>query len=434
MPAPCIRLGEPRPVVVAPPGKHGWGYYQFPDMWRAASGEIYLCVNVGPDSALGKHEPSMWLKSKEDGLTWESVDQSNVDLSPDIHSLPDGREVRLGAERRVYHWSTYGSGCGAQRLRPRELGVESAWGPWFDEYSMAEVVGYCIGDFPEAQRRFPVAERSDAQAEWIDGSGTIDVPDLIYRTVVRGKTWFLKDRKDEWEERDPSILVPIPYQVAMLPDGTLLTAMAGQHPEVKDRRYDRVLCVESTDGGRIWTKRGTIADQIGLTTHGYGAGEQEIALMPDGSLTCVMRTLMCARKDGTSYLAAARSEDQGRTWSTPEAIAPFSVTPHIAVLENGLVAIIYGRPGVHVRVSGDSGRSWSAPDTAVGMVERELATISVDDWWPTFKKTQGGSCSNTDLVVIGPDRFLLAYSDFAYPHAPNDLRKTVLVREVIVGE
>ena len=44
------------------------------------------------------------------------------------------------------------------------------------------------------------------------------------------------------------------------------------------------------------------------------------------------------------------------------------------------------------------------------------------------------SCSNTDVVVTGRDRFLLAYSDFHHPHPAGGRCKAVITREVIARD
>ena len=96
------------------------------------------------------------------------------------------------------------------------------------------------------------------------------------------------------------------------------------------------------------TKRlvGTTADQPDLADWGYGCGEQSPQGMPDGDLLCVTRTRIagntlgtCPLRKVTPSLTAARSPDNGYTRSRPEAIAPFSVTPHLHSLDNGTVAV-----------------------------------------------------------------------------------------------
>ena len=130
--------------------------------------------------------------------------------------------------------------------------------------------------------------------------------------------------------------------------------------------------------------------------------------------------------------AAARSIDDGHTWSMPAPIAPFCVTPHMMALENGTVAVVYGRPGVYVRASGDSGHTWTEGLPVVGPFEEELLA---DKWWAVPYDGYSGdkiSCGNLGTVATGPDNFLLAYSDFNHRNAQGEQCKAVLVREFMV--
>ncbi len=429
-----MQLKAPVRVVLGLVGKTGpetWGYYQFPDMWRIAGGEIRLCVNVGPDSALGRHDPSIWFASNSPGRRWRQIRREQVDLTPDIHALPDGRQVKIGSQRYVYHWSAYGPGNRWRRIFLRQLDIKPTFGPWFDDYGQCEQVAYRMGDIAASARRFALAVQPAPDEPWQKTTGIVDVPDLLVRATVRAKAWFDKDRADIWQEVDPSFALPIPVRVTVLPDGTMLTAISGQNPRVTDRRYDQVICLASADAGQTWRQCGTIADDTGQTTHGYGAGEQEIALMPDGDLLCVMRTQMSAHKEDSHFLAAARSSDGGATWTRPSKIAEFSVTPHLLALKNGKVAVVYGRPGVYVRTSDDGGRSWGPSVAVVGPDEEDLRSQPAETWFDHGQLAY--TCANTDVVLSGPDRFLLAYSDFQHPSPYGGRRKAILIREIIVA-
>jgi hypothetical protein len=84
---------------------------------------------------------------------------------------------------------------------------------------------------------------------------------------------------------------------------------------------------------------------------------------------------------------------------------------------------------VHVRASADSGRAWSGALSLVGPAEAELLAMSPEDRWALSGKI---SCSNTDVVITGADRFLVAYSDFRHLDGQGQRRKAIKVREVVV--
>ncbi|HUT56357.1 MAG TPA: hypothetical protein VNA25_00620, partial [Phycisphaerae bacterium] len=77
----------------------------------------------------------------------------------------------------------------------------------------------------------------------------------------------------------------------------------------------------------------------------------------------------------------------------------------------------------------DSGRTWSEAAAVVGPTEQELLAKPLGEWWAI---RHDFSCANTSVVVTGPDRFLVAYSDFQYHAAAGRRCKAICVREVRV--
>lgn len=53
-----------------------------------------------------------------------------------------------------------------------------------------------------------------------------------------------------------------------------------------------------------------------------------------------------------------------------------------------------------------------------------------DQWFDENRKRY--SCANISTVVTGPDRFLLAFSDFQYPRPDGGTCKAIIVREIVV--
>ena len=83
-------------------------------------------------------------------------------------------------------------------------------------------------------------------------------------------------------------------------------------------------------------------------------------------IVCVDRMDQATTHDPHRSTMLARSSDNGRTWSEPERVASSSVTPHLVKLENGVVALVFGRPGVHVQFSADGCRSWGSLTSLIG--------------------------------------------------------------------
>ncbi len=431
---PEVTLGEPVIVAVSPPGEKRWGFYQFPDMWRGRGGQIYLAMNVGEDAEVGVHQPTKLFVSRDEGRSWQPIPEDQVDFSPDIVTLPTGEQVAFGTEKYVYHYSSYGH-RNREEISLDELGLNPVM-TFRDAWDVQVFSYYRYADLPQRIRRFPLTARAGRDAPWQNEYGTVEPSDMLLGVLVEAK-----DAAGEWHDLPRVVRVSPYYQtgsifrppdwpkvVLALADGTLLWAHSTQDPRFA-RTFFRVQCLASSDGGRSWQVRGTIADQAGLATFGYGCGEQSIERMPSGDLLCVMRTQLGGDPRASNYLAAARSSDGGRTWTPPRRLAAFSVTPHLRRLENGAVAVVYGRPGVHVRASADSGRTWSGALSLVGPAEAELLAMSPEDRWDLSGKI---SCSNTDVVITGADRFLVAYSDFRHLDGQGRRRKAIKVREVVV--
>ncbi len=147
-------------------------------------------------------------------------------------------------------------------------------------------------------------------------------------------------------------------------DGTLVALMAGWFksdtalcPYGHGRPYSRSYVCESEDGGATWTYLTTIGyDQIG--SEGYNEGSMR--RLPSGQWLAVMRT--GSEKDPKCHdnpIMWSVSADEGRTWSVPQRTGVEGAYPSLAVLEDGSVAMTYGRPGAMLVFSHDNGRTWT---------------------------------------------------------------------------
>src|SRR5690606_15626793 len=69
-----VSLAEPSVVSVADQ-EYGWGYFQFPNIYRALDGRLVVSWNMGADAAesYGKGLNSFAVSSDE-GKTWEEVE------------------------------------------------------------------------------------------------------------------------------------------------------------------------------------------------------------------------------------------------------------------------------------------------------------------------------------------------------------------------
>ena len=160
-----------------------------------------------------------------------------------------------------------------------------------------------------------------------------------------------------------------------------------------------------------------------------GFTEPTFEILSDSTFLCVMRTEDGYGR-GPMYLS--RSSDQGATWSQPVAFTPNGVFPGLLQLDNGVLVLVSGRPGVQIRFSLDGkGEKWTDPFEMIPFSD-EIDTA--ESGKKRIQLIQDISCGYAELLAIGADRFLVIYSDFKYLNKNNEVRKAIKVREIKVSE
>ena len=180
----------------------------------------------------------------------------------------------------------------------------------------------------------------------------------------------LPEQFHEWTGR-------LSRKIVGLKDGTLLMSMYGRNENgtVLDRKY-RSLVLRSTDRGKTWSYLSTIAFDMTENVRGEGFDETCLLALPDDKILSFIRS-------GASYQASigsfnnndpsaempfgyakqtpiymSASIDGGKSWSNADPISPYGVWPNAILMENGLLAVSYGRPGNWIMFSKDEGKSW----------------------------------------------------------------------------
>ncbi len=166
-------------------------------------------------------------------------------------------------------------------------------------------------------------------------------------------------------------------RIVRLDDGNLLMSMYCRNEKgtALERKY-RSLALHSTDRGKTWRYRSTIALDMTKNARGEGFDETSLLVLPGGKLLSFIRS-------GASYQASIGSfnnndpaaempfgyakqtpiyrtisTDGGRSWSQADPITSYGVWPDAVLLKNGLLALCYGRPGNWLMFSKDEGESW----------------------------------------------------------------------------
>ena len=186
-------------------------------------------------------------------------------------------------------------------------------------------------------------------------------------------------------------------KIVQLDNGDLLGTLYGNLKG--DNNWYRTMILLSTDGGDAWRYHGSVAfgqhdpdpDLLGAYC---GYCEPSMVLLSNGQLLCTMRTQGSHYPGEYRPLYQSWSDDLGKTWTKPIPTKPhlMNIAPVLAVLDNGVVACMYGRPGFHVAFSLDNGHTWqdriSFSDLPCGVITGQF-----------------------DIVKVGPNRLVTIGSD-----------------------
>ena len=157
-----------------------------------------------------------------------------------------------------------------------------------------------------------------------------------------------------------------------LDNGDLLAPLYGlfkedtkTRPKAPHAGQSRVILCRSSDRGHTWRYHATVATGARdpnpeLPGQYNGPCEPSLEMLPNGQLICVFRTQSSHYPGEYRPISVCWSNALGRTWTKPLPTQPhlMNIAPKLIVLENGVVALEYGRPGFHVAFSTDNGHTW----------------------------------------------------------------------------
>jgi len=174
------------------------------------------------------------------------------------------------------------------------------------------------------------------------------LPIWICRSGDNGKNW-------QRDEMKTSKLVPF-GDIVQLADGDLGVCI---YTEVSEKKHASFF-YKSSDDGRIWKKQSVISEGINESTP----------------------------------VVLFSSSDHGKTWKKKGSLTLGGQHPaHLLLLKNNSVLLSYGIRnrglyGVGVRISSDSGETWSSPEV---LVTFETDRRSVDGGYPSTVQTDEGT-------------------------------------------
>lgn len=166
-------------------------------------------------------------------------------------------------------------------------------------------------------------------------------------------------------------------KIVRLVDGNLLMSMYCRDENATDLTHRfRSLALRSTDRGKNWRYLSTIAFDTTEDKRNEGFDETSLVVLADGRVLGFVRS-------GASYQASIGSSDNddptvdmpfsygkqtpvymtasvdgGKNWGVADAVSKYGVWPNAVLMENGLLAASYGRPGNWIMFSNNAGESW----------------------------------------------------------------------------
>ena len=383
-----VRLETPAVVSVATKPET-WGFFQFPAIYRSLDVRSVVATwNLAADAVTSYGKGANGLAvSLDNGKTW----------SPSEGSAPLGRGLLLPGGDLIGISTPAAIDTLTLKL-PKAVGAcKEAYGRNFVFYKISDLPGMLQGVYlnrvvkGEITRTGEHNVLEDPQAVRYTDSGMFPV------------VWW----GDMHVAADGSI-------IAGIYPGFYLNEKGKVDPS-------GVFFYRSTDEGHTWKIQGRIpydpdlkADPNGNKRLALGFTEPGFEILSDGTFICVLRTTDGL---GDSPMYISRSTDMGVTWTRSEPFIRAGVLPRLLQLNNGVIVLASGRPGVQLRFCIDGkGEKWTDPFEML----------------PFKNEKDEVSCGYTEMLATGPDRFMLIYSDFKYQNPAGEIRKAIKVREIIV--
>ena len=242
----------------------------------------------------------------------------------------------------------------------------------------------------------------------IGGEKTIS---MGYRSAATDNPRVLTNRviesTDNWQVHKPyKSTLTFPFDIGgfafvrsmiLAANGTTIYA-AGQASRAGSIHGESMM-LESDDSGITWTYRSTIAARTEEWMGVAGPSETAMVRLTNGDLLAVMRTgsmsLPWEEPPATCPMACVISSDDGATWGTPANMQCTGVFPDMAVLKNGMVIVLSGRPGVYVRLATPDGMTWSEPLYIFEGMGCANSSMQLDsDGMPVIVYTESDFCGN----------------------------------------
>ena len=166
-------------------------------------------------------------------------------------------------------------------------------------------------------------------------------------------------------------------KIVIIADGSLLVSMYGRMMNGDDiEKQFRSIVLRSDDRGKTWHYLSTIAFDGREDVRGEGFDETALLVLDDGRILSFIRSGASYQASLGSYnnndwntkmpfsygrqtpIYMSISRNGGKTWSVADPITTHGVWPDAIQLENGIIAVSYGRPGNWLMFNDGQSESW----------------------------------------------------------------------------
>jgi len=320
-----------------------------PQAVRFENGSMLVCYHVGNDAYFS---PSGAHRSRDDGETWEPA-------ACPLHRV-SGMGV-VGQDRAIFFdQHLWGVGQDEYVVFMNETldAGETLTGPKLVRFHLKGAIDQHYLPRDRADPDYFYEPEVPAFYEPVTGKHGSIIGGHIFGRVVRLTdnalcvAAYVKMEGNETRRKEPG--------------GYVKPRTDGTAPEAEEEVLDSSLLFLSHDEGKNWEYVSTIGKiQPGTPFDGgkifsEGFNETGLSLTSDGNLYALMR------HGSYMLLWRAISEDGGTSWGDLQAFNYPGVAPSLSLLPNGILAAVWGRPGLTVGFSLDgTGTNW---DLLVGIM------------------------------------------------------------------
>ena len=391
-----LKIKFQEPVIAGVAKKpEAWGYFQQPSLYRRASdGLILLTWHYADDNVAGTTpvDADRYRTSTDEGESWQTTTPPPWESMALILKNGEGIAIRTPAAIKISESSLQ---------LPQCLGTtKDAYNRSYSFYRLSELPselqGVYLTRWAKNYTSYTVTHAT------LDDPGAVRHADGDYFPVM----WW--------------------GNMKLLPDNSLVAGIYPMFYELPSGEVDDpsgISFYKSLDNGYSWKILGKVpyvydpaVDPNGVKRTGFGYIEPAFEVLSNGTFLSVLRT-----HDGYGHSPQyiSRSSNGGANWSEPQPFTPNGVYPRLLQLENGVLVLVSGRPGLQLRFSFDGkGEKWTDPFEMLPYTALEPA--------------EQVTCGYANLLATGPDSFIIAYSDFKYVNHEGQERKAIKTRKITV--